>query len=277
MTQNRPVALSLLGFAVALAAVGLALSLSAEDERRVEVLPQPVSQMAQPSPERHTVMVEVVRIGERGDTVIAGRADSMADIQVELTGTAIGSVLADSRGEWVFVPTAPIPEGLQVLTLADKAGGPPSRVLTVISRHHGQPARTILVPPNDRLRVLSGSSRQDFAALALERTPTGSVTIAGRAEPGKGVQAWFGKGLAGRTQADPDGDWRLDLANSAEPLVRVESVDAKGKSQVRLDLPMPPPGQNGAPQSITVQGSLGWRVAFPDGRIVDVVDASAGR
>jgi nucleoid-associated protein YgaU len=59
----------------------------------------------------------VVRIGARGDAVIAGRAEPGAEVIV-LDGTReVGRARADRRGEWVLVSAAPMAPGGRELSL----------------------------------------------------------------------------------------------------------------------------------------------------------------
>lgn len=60
---------------------------------------------------------DVVRINPEGDAVIAGRAAPGAEVRIYDGGKLIGTVTADSRGEWVYLPTSPLPEGQRELSL----------------------------------------------------------------------------------------------------------------------------------------------------------------
>lgn len=60
---------------------------------------------------------DVVRINPEGDAVIAGRAAPGAEVRIYDSGKLIGTVTADSRGEWVYLPTTPLPGGQRELSL----------------------------------------------------------------------------------------------------------------------------------------------------------------
>ena len=60
---------------------------------------------------------DVVRVGPNGDTVIAGRAKPGSTVVILDNGKAIGQVVADGRGEWVFVPEKPLAAGNRKLSL----------------------------------------------------------------------------------------------------------------------------------------------------------------
>jgi nucleoid-associated protein YgaU len=60
---------------------------------------------------------DVVRVDEKGDAVIAGRAAPNSEVVVRDGQTAIGAVTTDSRGEFVFLPEKPLAPGQRVLSL----------------------------------------------------------------------------------------------------------------------------------------------------------------
>lgn len=60
---------------------------------------------------------DVVRIDRNGDTVIAGRAEPGAEVTILDNGEPLGSVAADGRGEWVYLPEQALAPGPHELTL----------------------------------------------------------------------------------------------------------------------------------------------------------------
>ncbi|MCU0984451.1 MAG: LysM peptidoglycan-binding domain-containing protein [Acetobacteraceae bacterium] len=112
-------------------------------------LPPPPAPLVRPS-------FDVVRIGARGDAVMAGRAAPGAEVII-LDGEAeIGRARADGRGEWVFVSSAPLRPGGRELTL--RARNPdgtetdaPSTVVLIVPEPErdvaGQPAQGAAAAP----------------------------------------------------------------------------------------------------------------------------------
>ena len=78
--------------------------------------PQP-TEAPQDAPSPIAPTFDVVRIDPSGDAVIAGRAEPGSTVTVIDTGTDIGFVEADGRGEWVFLPTTPLEPGPHELRL----------------------------------------------------------------------------------------------------------------------------------------------------------------
>lgn len=61
---------------------------------------------------------DIVRVNPKGDAVMAGRAAPGATVEIIEGDKAIGSVTADRRGEWVFVPDQPLAPGNKELSLS---------------------------------------------------------------------------------------------------------------------------------------------------------------
>jgi len=76
--------------------------------RPVAPLPAPVT----------TPSFDIVRVSPTGETVVAGRAEPGAKVDIIDNGKSIGQVNADKSGQFVFLPTAPLPAGGQELSLS---------------------------------------------------------------------------------------------------------------------------------------------------------------
>lgn len=90
--------------------------------------PAPVAPATPPS-------FDIVRVDPQGHAVIAGRAMPGDRVRVLDGGTPIGEVTADSRGDWVLVPDAPLAPGSRQLSLeaTGRAGGPVRRSEDVVA------------------------------------------------------------------------------------------------------------------------------------------------
>ena len=73
---------------------------------------------ATPPPEQPTL--DVVRTNDNGDTVIAGRALPNSEITVFDDGQALGTVVADKLGDWIFVPREALSPGPRQIGLLAK-------------------------------------------------------------------------------------------------------------------------------------------------------------
>lgn len=66
---------------------------------------------------------DVIRIDRTGDAVIAGRAEPGANVTILDGEDVLGTVTADSRGEWVFLPSSPLEPGSHELRLRAETEG----------------------------------------------------------------------------------------------------------------------------------------------------------
>ena len=113
---------------------------------------------------------DVVRINPKGDTVIAGRAEPGAVVAILDGGKEIGQATADGRGEWVFVPEAPLRAGKRQLSLEMRLqGSDPIPSDSVV----------VLVVPERGKDVAGRVTGTDSQALALKvpRTGPGASTV----------------------------------------------------------------------------------------------------
>jgi nucleoid-associated protein YgaU len=100
---------------------------------------------------------DVVRIGARGDAVMAGRAAPGAEVII-LDGVAeVGRARADGRGEWVFVSSSPLRPGGRELTL--RARNPDGTEVDA-------PSTVVLIVPEPE-RDVAGQPAQGPAAAPL--------------------------------------------------------------------------------------------------------------
>jgi nucleoid-associated protein YgaU len=123
---------------------------------------------------------DIVRVNARGDAVMAGRAAPHAEIVILDGVREIGRVRADDRGEWVFVPSGPMPPGGRELSL--RARNPDGSVWESAS------AVVLVVPERDRDvagRPVAPGAAPPPIALLTPREPGGALQVlqAPRADP----------------------------------------------------------------------------------------------
>lgn len=218
---------------------------------------------------------DVVRINPDGDAVIAGRAAPGAKVHIFDGGKEIGSVTADPRGEWVFLPTEPLPEGERELALsADNPDGTMAEsdnvvVLAVPKRGAGgtavaaakgkgggpaasesgklSGALAVLVPKDGKgpSRVLQkpsepdGVRKGDLSIGTVDYDDAGNVSIGGQAKAGEEVQVYLDNKLVGRGKTTAEGNWRVEPDDKVSPgmyQLRADSVSS-GKVTARIEIP----------------------------------------
>lgn len=160
---------------------------------------------------------DVVRIDPNGDAVIAGRAEPGADVTVLDGGKGLGTVAADDRGEWVYLPSSPLPPGPHELKLrAELADG------TIIM---GKGTVVLVVPkPGHDVagRETQSETPQEPLVVLIPDEKPGAELI--QAPPADSDQAPAASATAnapapGATTAEPSG------VKSADGALSVETID----------------------------------------------------
>lgn len=212
---------------------------------------------------------DVVRIDEDGSTVVAGRALPGAEIEIHRDGTVIGTVVADDRGEWVFVPGDPLEPGNAVLSLAMKPKGDdlivPSEedVIVIIPNRAvaasddgaptdqtGEPTQAVvmkvakdgtstLLQHPEPIKVIEGSELP-LSIDTVDYDEAGRISIGGRAPPGASVVLYVDNGVVGRATADESGTWRVTPEIAIAPgvhTVRADRIDPEQGVIARVMIP----------------------------------------
>lgn len=236
---------------------------------------------------------DVVRINPAGDAVMAGRASPNTEVRI-LDGTReVGRTRADGRGEWVFVPSDPLPPGARELSLAspsqagdvrseqvvvlvvpergkDLAGRPTTDVtqpLAVATTRSGVGGSTLLQAPATGATGPS-SAPPRLSLDIVDYDITGKVVLAGRSPPRTSVQVYLDNRLVGRTTSNAEGRWMLvpdELVPPGLYMLRLDELAADGRVAMRIELPFNRAGadERDLPLSIVVvqPGDSLWRIA----------------
>jgi nucleoid-associated protein YgaU len=194
---------------------------------------------------------DVVRVSPNGDTVIAGRATPGDTVTVMSGDETLGEAIADSHGEWVFVPPSPLPPGAHHLTLsAEGESGTPvaseQNVVVIVAEagaggadrgpsSSSQPLAIRLSRSGDQtVVVLQPSSEADLpiAIDAVEVDREGRLAVTGQSQPGATVRVYLSNRQLGDAVAGPDGVWTLKTPDAVEPgdyTMRVDAIGADGR------------------------------------------------
>ena len=126
-----------------------------------------------PAPVEIGPRFDVVRVTPDGEAVIAGRAAPGATVVVFDGNRPIGEAVADKRGEWVLLPSGPLPPGSRELSLVERtpqAEPVPSGNVVV------------LVVPENR-RDVAGRPAEAAGALAVSVPRDGGASTVLQAPP----------------------------------------------------------------------------------------------
>ncbi|MHA1597808.1 MAG: LysM peptidoglycan-binding domain-containing protein [Alphaproteobacteria bacterium] len=286
--MSRPIILALIGVIV----VGLAIGLNYRSQQP-DVTPPPASTekapakpaITQPTPPTF----DVVRINPDGNTVIAGRARPGSVVIIRDGETELGRVSANDRGEWVFVPDAPLAPGkrrLGLLMIAEGDDAIPSiaDVIIVVPERgkniagqagQGQ-ALAFRVQPDGTTTVLQkpgGDAGMALSIDAVDYGDDGSLSISGKAAPGSMIQLYLDNDFIGHARTGSDlgnglGGWSMRPDNRVVPglyRLRADQIDSDGKVLARVEFPFSRAAEQveiGDADTIVVQpGNSLWRLA----------------
>jgi len=200
---------------------------------------------------------DVVTVTPQGQAVIAGRAAPNDRIRVVDGNRTVGEVTADGNGEWVLVPSAPIPPGdHQIAAEAQAADGSPARrsagvvALSVQPPASSEPGSLAALVPDDPskpARLLQPDKPPEAGTLSLDTARYAAadrLALSGRAEPGAQLNVYAGDRLLGTATADSGGKWTLaapfpPAADGFE--LRLDQLGSDGKVARRVAAPFQPP------------------------------------
>lgn len=280
--MNRPVLVAIVGVLVVAAALVLNFTL-----QRPGGLTGKGAQVVTTGPGAPSF--DVVRIDPKGNMVMAGRAQPNAVVIILDGEKEIGRVTADARGEWVFLPAAPVPPGTRQFSLKTPgaAGGKDLFSQNVVVMSVPERNGEILIVEQSRdggkSRVLQGPNAPGSGALtveAIDYAADGTFTIAGKAEPGGTVQIYLDNEFVGRAVADEKGQWEVAPQSKAavgKHSIRADALGANNNVIARVEVPfvLDPAQANMAPGAITVvKGNSLWRIArrnYGDGYMYSLI------
>lgn len=200
---------------------------------------------------------DVVRVNPEGDTVIAGRAMPGSEVRILENGKVIGTVMADERGEWVFIPETPLLGGSRSLSLSAtlKDGTIVASTEDVViavpeGTVNGAPKKALVLKfpkdGNTPVRVIQtpgGTIDRDAFPLTIETLDydaKGQVVIGGGAPRGALVQLYLDGDLIAQLNSDDEGRWIARPDKLIPPglyQLRADQVGDGGKVIARVEYP----------------------------------------
>lgn len=280
MTLSRPYLISLAGVIVLAAAIGLSVwNRHDEQARDVESLVAPPAPPAQAVQDMATPSFDIVRINAQGETVIAGRAAPKAEVTI-LDGThELGRVIADNRGEWVFVPDQPLPPGSRELAL--RSSNPDgsihdseSPVVLVVPERGKGATLAVKVNPDGSLDVLQGPDAKPGAGkvafAAIRVLDNKGLAVSGKAEPGSLMRLYLDNAFLGTAKADDKGVWKLlgkTTIRGGTHSLRADQIGTDGRAVARAEISFVPitadlgSGKDAGSKVVVESGASLWRIA----------------
>ena len=297
--MNNPIVIAAVGGIVVATAIGLNFVLwkdetpsrpapKAKTEQVAKRAPDARPAASKPEAMPGDLTFDVVRINPKGDTVIAGRALPGATVIILDGGNPIGEVVADNRGEWVFVPPKPLLPGSRELGLEMRQAGKPAVisesvvVLVVPERDRDVAGResadqtqalALRVPRDGRgasivLQKPSGATAGQISIDAVDYDRAGNVTVSGATAPNAQVNLYLNNRFVGHARADRDGRWKIQpegaIATGTYKL-RADKVGPGGKVVARVEIPFsraePQMAMKPGTTVVVQPGNSLWRMA----------------
>ena len=214
---------------------------------------------------------DVVRVNPSGDAVIAGRAEPNAQVRILDQGKVIGSVRADGRGEWVFLPNSSLDPGEHSFTLesvpenapadqpaekesdssvvvlvpqvakdiAGRASNQPAGALAIEVPKSGNGPTRVMNVPNQPAEASAGAAQVPEIS-AIDYDARGRAILSGRAPSGARLFVYLDNEAIGETTANKNGLWTFTPSNPIAQglhVIRIDQVDATGKVLARAQTP----------------------------------------
>lgn len=260
----------------------------------------PPAAARQPAPPSRQVLpsFDVVRASPGGEAVIAGRAQPGAVVIILDGDRELGRVTADGRGEWVFVPSAPLAPGGRELSLsvtlpegevlrservvllviperppatAPQPAQPAPPIAVATRREAPGPSQVLQAPPpREAVATRPTEAGPRLALEVVDYDDTGNVVFNGRAPAGSLLQLYLDNRLIGQARPSEGGAWQLTPSEPIAPglyTLRLDQLGADGRVVARVELPFsraePTPAAAAAAEGrIVVQpGNSLWRIA----------------
>lgn len=243
-----------------------------------------------PSPASSGPSFDVVRVGPQGRAVIAGRAESGAEVTVHENGRVLGQGKADAQGQFVILPDTGLQPGGRELTLSARGANgkevagadsvivivPPAAKQTADAKPSGtdkaaepsSPAVAVLLPRDAGApRVLGGKSRK-LALDTVDYDEKGEIRFAGSAKPDTPVRVYVDNQPVGDAKTGAGGQWTMVPASPVAPGVhqlRIDQLGPDGRVLGRVELPFQrttaaPDGLAGG-RTVVQPGQNLWRIA----------------
>lgn len=218
---------------------------------------------------------DIVRVNPKGEAVIAGRAMPRAEVVILDGSLEIGRVIADNRGEWVFIPDHPLAPGNRELSLRASnpdgtSGTSESPVLLVVPERGGgqDGSLAVRIGPDGSVEILQGPDGRDGGPLTIAGVRYDSrdrLSVTGKAEPKATVQVYLDNQPIGRATADDKGRWQISpkiALHAGNHSIRADQLDKSAKVAARAEITFAPAGNLPPEGKLSVEkGNSLWRIA----------------
>ena len=218
---------------------------------------------------------DVVRIDSQGNTVIAGRAAPDDKVTIMDGNVEIGNVVSDGRGEWVFIPSSPLPPGTRELSLrVDRDNSEHINSDEVVIMSIPEQEGDILIFKTARgggsTKLLQFPDQQRDIDLSIETVDydyQGKLFLSGEAQVNNKILVYLDNTFVGQAEVDQSGYWNVEsnqVALPGEHILRADELTDDNVVVGRIEIPFvrDVASLSLQPGAITVvRGNSLWRIA----------------
>ncbi|HIJ37736.1 MAG TPA: LysM peptidoglycan-binding domain-containing protein [Rhodospirillaceae bacterium] len=275
--RHRPLAvLAIAAVLVAIVAV-IGLAFGGKHSVQAEKKAAPPQQQTTVTPEDSpSPSFDLVRINPEGAAVIAGRAMPRAEVVILDGEKEIGRVIADNRGEWVFLTDHPLEPGSRELSLRASNPDGSSRktdntVIMVVPERKQSKGNSLAVKvgPDGTVEIMQepeaaeGAGPISIAGVRYDQQDR--LSVSGRATPRATVRIYLEDNPLAMTKADDKGRWQVipkRALHAGSYHIRADEMGDKETVAARAEIVFFLTGEMPAEGKLTVEpGNSLWRIA----------------
>lgn len=226
--------------------------------------PAPVPSVGEPGKEAAKAdpaapSFDVVRVEPNGESVVAGRAQPDATVEMLVDGKPVAQARTDRDGQFAIVPP-PLPPGSSEIVLRSTGAdgrevrSKQSVAVALPASREGKPLVALTAPdgptsvlsqPDPAPKAGPGAKSTPLRIVSVDAQENGRLFVSSEAPPGAAVRLYLNDTLIAPAQAGADGKVTFTIGKGVRPgayRVRVDQVDSEtGKVRIRAEVPFTVP------------------------------------
>lgn len=229
-----------------------------------------------------TASFDLVRIDPQGNTLVAGRAEPNAFINITSGDEVLGRAQADDNGQFVAFLNTPVGQsqslqleaGMKETTVVASQD---EIIILPVQQDDQQAAPVVLLATQDAVQVIqpSGLSVPDNISLdTISYNETGDVVLAGRGQPYHLARVYADQQVVGEVQISAGGSWSMTVTgiDVGRYVLRVDEISNNDRVSSRVESPF----QREFPEAESMQGfAQGARIIVQPGNTLWLMAAQA--
>lgn len=191
---------------------------------------------------------DIVRVETDGSMVAAGKGLPGSKVELMDGEEVLASLDTDERGEWVLIPSDPLPSGIHEMWLRDSSNNSREESeVVVVNVPEGKDRKdtiaVLLSSDSEDVKVLQGPTHTAKTMIEIQSAnyANKNFIVKGSAtEPGR-INVYADNIFLGAAYAKQPGEWMLKvprtLTAGQKYMIRADKLDSKGKVTARIEVP----------------------------------------